>query len=68
MLPMETNIDKQLDVHKNVIKKAWIIEETAVVSFHEVDDSDLYEAEEDEFWTHILNLINQGYRIQQSKP
>lgn len=64
MVDSGTNIDKQPERHKKALKKAWLIRETKVVSFHEVEGSDLYEAEEDEFWTHILYLINQGYRIQ----
>lgn len=64
MVDSGTSIDMQPDLHKKEIKKAWIIRETKVVSFHKVDGTDLYEADEDEFWTHILRLINQGYRIQ----
>ena len=64
MMNSETSINTQNDLHKKALKKAWLIRETKVISFHEVEGSDLYEAEEDEFWTHILYLMNQGYRIQ----
>lgn len=49
---------------KRIIKKAWINKEITLVSFREVAGSELFMAEEDEFWTHILKLMQQGYMIQ----
>lgn len=64
MVDSETSIDKQPELHKKALKKAWLIRETKVVSFHEVEGSELYEAEEDEFWKYIISLMNQEYRMQ----
>ena len=46
MVDSGTSIDKQPDLHKKALKKVWLIRGTKVVSFHEVEGSDLYEAEE----------------------
>lgn len=47
-----------------VIKKVWIRHADKLVSFHEVDNTELYEAEEREFWAYIVSLTNQGYKMQ----
>lgn len=47
-----------------LIKRAWILDDIALVSFHEIDGANLFEAEEDAFWGYILELIKQGYRVQ----
>lgn len=60
-----SNINKKLAQNKKEpIKQAWIIESSEVISFHEVGNSILYEAETDEFWIYIFELIKSGYKVQ----
>lgn len=46
------------------IKRAWISHENQIISFHEMDSDEIYEAEEDIFWNHIIMLVTNGYRVQ----
>lgn len=47
-----------------VLKSAWINDSEKLISFHYVERSILYEAEEQVFWARIKVLVDLGYRIQ----
>ncbi|MCQ2443852.1 MAG: hypothetical protein MJ077_12230 [Oscillospiraceae bacterium] len=45
-------------------KQAWLDEKNKIVSFHCIEDSRVYRAEETHFWDYIMGLTRSGYRIQ----
>ena len=45
-------------------REAWLDEENRIVSFHEIQNSRYYSAEEHDFWQVIVSLILSGYRVQ----
>lgn len=49
---------------KTIRSEAWIDEENRIVSFHKIQDSRYYNAEEHDFWQMIVSLILSGYRVQ----
>lgn len=44
--------------------EAWLDKENRIVSFHEIQDSRYYSAEESEFWQMIVGLVLTGYKVQ----
>lgn len=46
------------------IKQAWLDENHKIVSFHVIENSLLFRAEEERFWDYIMGLTRSGYRIQ----
>lgn len=46
------------------MKQAWIILTEKIISFHLVENAELFEAAEREFWRYVVSLVNVGYRIQ----
>ena len=45
--------------------RAWIMHSNKVISFHEVETSEMFEAEKDMFWMYLQGLVACGYKIQQ---
>lgn len=45
-------------------RKAWIIHSEKLISFHEQEDAEIFEAEEDTFWMYISGLVSCGYKIK----
>ena len=43
---------------------AWLDEQNAVISFHEIPQARLLECEEERFWVSVLRFVAAGYRIQ----
>ena len=50
--------------HGTKVKNAWIDEQNRIISFTRTEEGEIYLAEENAFWTHILHLMHQGYRMQ----
>lgn len=48
----------------NEKKKAWIVHTEKLISFHEEENSEIFEAEEEAFWMYIRGLVTCGYKIQ----
>lgn len=44
--------------------QAWLDEQNAVVSFHEIPQSRCFCAPDGTFWVYILSLLDRGYRVQ----
>lgn len=47
-----------------VRKSAWIDSVNRIVSFQKMTDASCFTAAESDFWTHIMELVNVGYRLQ----
>lgn len=45
-------------------KKAWIDSANRIVSFQQIREASCYTADESDFWPHIMELVNVGYRLQ----
>lgn len=55
----------QRELHTPVIRKiAWIDVINRIVSFQKIGEASCYTADEPEFWPHIMELVNVGYRLQ----
>lgn len=39
-------------------------EQNAVISFHEIPQSEYFRAPDGVFWVYILSLLERGYRVQ----
>lgn len=44
--------------------QAWLDERNAVISFHEIPQSEYFRAPDGVFWVYILSLLERGYRVQ----
>ena len=44
--------------------QAWLDERNAVISFHEIPQSEYFCAPDGVFWVYILSLLARGYRVQ----
>lgn len=44
--------------------QAWLDERNAVISFHEIPQSEYFRAPDGVFWVYILSLLERGYREQ----
>lgn len=44
--------------------QAWLDEQNAVISFHEIPQSEYFRAPDGVFWVYILSLLERGYRVQ----
>ena len=44
--------------------QAWLDEQNAVISFHEIPQSRYFCAPDSIFWVYILSLLERGYRVQ----
>lgn len=42
--------------------QAWLDEQNAVISFHEIPQSEYFRAPDGVFWVYILSLLERGYR------
>ena len=49
----------ELELHQ-----AWLDEQNAVVSFHEIPEGRCFCAPDGTFWVYILSLLDRGYRVQ----
>ena len=45
------------------VKTAWIDKEHKVVAFNAVDESEMVEEKESQFWDLICQMTKEGYRI-----
>lgn len=45
--------------------QAWLDEQNAVISFHEIPQSEYFRAPDGVFWVYILSLLERGYRVQE---
>lgn len=43
---------------------AWINKQVKVVSFHEIEEAEIYKSKEDSFWSYIFALVSSGYRLK----
>lgn len=58
-------MNPQRDLHTSTIRKsAWIDAANRIVSFQQTIEGACYTADEPEFWPHIMELVNVGYRLQ----
>lgn len=46
------------------LKNAWIDQGKRIISFTQLEDAEVYLAEEEDFWNQILKLMRSGYRMQ----
>ncbi len=46
------------------LKNAWIDQRKRIISFTQLEDAEVYLAEEEDFWNQILKLMRSGYRMQ----
>lgn len=46
------------------LKNAWIDEGKRIISFTQLENVEIYLAEEEVFWSQILRLMHSGYRMQ----
>ena len=46
------------------LKNAWIDEGKRIISFTQLENAEVYLAEEETFWNRILRLMRSGYRMQ----
>ena len=46
------------------LKNAWIDDRKRIISFTRMEEAEVYLAEENAFWTQILRLMREGYRMQ----
>lgn len=46
------------------LKSAWIDQEKRIVSFTVLENAEVFLAEEERFWSQILQLMHSGYRMQ----
>lgn len=46
------------------LKNAWIDEGNRIISFTQLENAEVYLAEEKVFWNRILGLMRSGYRMQ----
>ena len=44
--------------------QAWLDERNAVISFHEIPQSEYFRAPDGVFWVYILSLLERGYRVR----
>ena len=44
--------------------EAWLDEQNAVISFHEIPQSEYFRAPDGVFWVYILSLLERGYRVR----
>lgn len=56
---MKTKIDTL-----TIRKRAWIDSANRIVSFQQIGEAACYTADESDFWPHIMELVNIGYRLQ----
>lgn len=58
-------MNKTFELHTSVLRKsAWIDAVNRIVSFNKITDASFYMAAEEDFWPHIMSLVNVGYRLQ----
>ena len=43
---------------------AWINKQVKLVSFHEIEEAEIYVSNEGTFWNYIFALVSSGYRLQ----
>lgn len=58
---MKTQIEQ---FTSGIQKHAWIDSANRIVSFNKIREATCYTAIELEFWSHIMELVNIGYRLQ----
>ena len=46
------------------LKNAWIDDGKRIISFTQLENGEVYLAEEETFWSQILRLMHTGYRMQ----
>ena len=65
MILLDTNvISEAMRPRPHAAVQAWLDEQNAVISFHEIPQSEYFRAPDGVFWVYILSLLERGYRVQ----
>lgn len=58
-------MNSTMELHTSEIRKrAWIDSVNRIVSFRQICDAACFSAGETDFWSHIMKLVDVGYRLQ----